>query len=91
MKKNTILRIVVSYLVIRAILMQDETIVAFESRKWNFVEFYYLIHEKELLEVIRSLKVWRHYIQGVKFKIQTDHKSLRYLSTQHNLNRQKCR
>jgi hypothetical protein len=44
-----------------------------------------------LLAVIHSLKVWRHYLLGVKFKIETDHQSLRYLSTQPNLSRRQCR
>ena len=41
--------------------------------------------------MIHSLKVWRHYLLGVKFKIETDHQSLKYLSTQPNLSRRQCR
>ena len=41
--------------------------------------------------MIHSFKVWRYYLLGVKFKIQKDHESLRYLSTQPHLNRRQCR
>ena len=33
-----------------------------------------------------SLKIWRHYLYGEKCRIYTDHKSLKYLLTQKELN-----
>ena len=33
-----------------------------------------------------ALKIWRHYLYGVKFQIFTDHKSLKYLFDQKELN-----
>ena len=33
-----------------------------------------------------SLKIWRHYLYGEKCRIFIDHKSLRYLLTQKELN-----
>ena len=77
LKWNIILCTDASNLAIDAVLIQDKQIVAYESRKLNYVELNYLVHEKKLLIVIHSLKVWRHYILGVKFKIQTNHESLR--------------
>ena len=35
---------------------------------------------------MHALKVWRHYLYGVKFKVYSDHKSLRYLFSQKELN-----
>ena len=32
-----------------------------------------------------ALKIWRHYLYGVKCIIYTDHKSLKYLFDQHGL------
>ena len=90
-KRNIILCTDASDLAIGAVLMQDKKIVAYESRKLNSAELNYPVHEKELLAVIHSLKVWRHYLLGVKFKLQTDHESLRYLPTQPHLSRRQCR
>lgn len=56
--------------------------VAFMSKKMLPAERNYPVHEQELLAVICALKEWRHYLHGNKFKVITDHKSLRYLQTQ---------
>jgi hypothetical protein len=47
---------------------------------------HYPIHDLELLVVIHMLKVWRHYLLGNLVHIYTDHKSLKYLFTQPDLN-----
>jgi len=45
----------------------------------------------ELAAVIFALKIWRHYLYGVRCEIYTDHKSLKYIFTQKELNlRQRC-
>ena len=36
--------------------------------------------------VVFALKIWRHYLYGVKCEIYTDHKSLKYIFTQKELN-----
>ena len=36
--------------------------------------------------MIFSLKIWRHYLYGVSCEIFTDHKSLKYIFTQKELN-----
>jgi hypothetical protein len=33
-----------------------------------------------------ALKLWRHYLVGQKFELKTDHKSLKHLFTQRDLN-----
>jgi hypothetical protein len=38
------------------------------------------------LVVIHALKIWRHYLLGNVVHIYTDHKSLKYLLTQADLN-----
>lgn len=80
-----------SNLAIGAVLMQGKKIIAYESRMLNSVELNYPIYVKKLLAVFHSLKVWKNYLMGIKFKIQTDHESLRYLSTQPHLSRRQCR
>ena len=65
---------------IGAVLMQVKKIVAYESHKLNIVELKYPIHEKRLFAMIHLLKFWRYYLLEIKFKIEPNHVSLRYLS-----------
>ncbi|XP_071933170.1 uncharacterized protein [Coffea arabica] len=41
---------------------------------------------KEGLAVVFALKKWRHYLYGVTFEVYTDHKSIKYLFFQKELN-----
>jgi hypothetical protein len=43
-------------------------------------------HDLELAGVVHALKTWRHYLYGQKYGIYTDHKSLKYIFTQSELN-----
>jgi hypothetical protein len=65
--------------------------IAFISHKMLPAEKNYPVHEQELLAVIHALKEWRHYLHGRKFKVITDHQSLRYLSTQPHLSPRQVR
>jgi hypothetical protein len=40
----------------------------------------------EFEAVVHALKIWRHYLIGNKCEIYTDHKSLKYIFTQPDLN-----
>jgi len=40
----------------------------------------------ELAAVVFALKIWRHYLYGVRCEIYADHKSLKYIFTQKELN-----
>jgi len=44
------------------------------------------MHDLELAVVIFALKIWRHYLYGVRREIFTDHRSLKYNFTQKELN-----
>ncbi|KAJ9541425.1 hypothetical protein OSB04_027931 [Centaurea solstitialis] len=46
----------------------------------------YPTHDLELAAVVFALKIWRHYLYGVKCTIYTDHRSLKYFLDQPNLN-----
>jgi hypothetical protein len=46
----------------------------------------YPTYDLELAAVVHALKIWRHYMIGNKCKIFTDHKSLKYIFTQKELN-----
>ena len=65
--------------------------MAFKSRKMNSVEANYPTHERELLAIIHVLETWRHYLEGRKFKVITDHYSLNYLMMQPNLSKRQAR
>ena len=44
------------------------------------------MHDLELAAIVFALKIWRHYFYGEKCFIYTDHKSLKYLPSQRELN-----
>jgi hypothetical protein len=46
----------------------------------------YPTYNLELATVIHALMIWRHYLMGKRFELYTDHKSLKYIFTQLNLN-----
>jgi hypothetical protein len=46
----------------------------------------YPTHDLELAAVVHALKIWRHYLMGNRCELYTDHKSLKYIFTQTNLN-----
>ena len=68
------------------VLMQDEKVVAYASRQLKLHEQNYPTHDLELVTVVFALKIWQHYLYGEKCRIYTDHKSLKYLLTQKELN-----
>ena len=68
------------------VLMQEGKVVAYGSRQLKIHEKNYPTHALELAAVIFALKIWRHYLYGEKFEVFSDHKSLKYLFTQRDLN-----
>src|ERR1051325_5187150 len=71
--------------------MQDRQVVAYASRKLKVHERNYLAHDLELAAVVFVLKIWRHYSFGLRFKVYSDHKSLKYLFGQKELNMRQIR
>ena len=68
------------------VLLQDGKVVAYASRQLKVHEKNYPTHDLELAVVVHALKIWRHYLIGNKCEIYTDHKSLKYIFTQSDLN-----
>ena len=68
------------------VLMQQGKVVAYASRKLRPHELNYPTQDLELESVIFALKIWRHYLYGEKCQIFTDHKSLKYILSQKELN-----
>jgi hypothetical protein len=70
---------------IGGVLMQEDRAIAYGSRQLRRHEKHYPTHDLELLAIVHALKVWRHYLLGNLVHIYTDHKSLKYLFTQPDL------
>ncbi|KAI3734185.1 hypothetical protein L6452_13649 [Arctium lappa] len=68
------------------VLMQEGKVIAYASHQLKEHEKNYPTHDLELAAVIFALKIWRHYLYGIKCQIYTDHKSLQYLFNQKELN-----
>ena len=60
--------------------------MAYGLRQLKPHERNYSTHDLEFAYVIFALKIWRHYLYGERFDIFSDHKSLKYLSKQKDLN-----
>jgi hypothetical protein len=68
------------------VLMQDDHVVAYASRQLRTHEEKYPTQDLELAAVVHALKIWRHYIIGKRCEVYSDHKSLKYIFTQPDLN-----
>ncbi|MCH80451.1 retrotransposon protein, partial [Trifolium medium] len=68
------------------VLMQGDNVVAYASRQLKPHEENYPTHDLELAAIVFALKVWRHHLYGAQFDLFSDHKSLKYLFDQKELN-----
>ncbi|WVZ76987.1 hypothetical protein U9M48_024892 [Paspalum notatum var. saurae] len=68
------------------VLMQEGKVIAYASRQLRKHEVNYPTHDLELAAIVHALKIWRHYLFGNRCEIYTDHKSLKYIFTQNELN-----
>jgi hypothetical protein len=62
------------------------TIGSYAFRQLRKHEENYPTHNPELATVVHALKIWGHYLIGHRCKIYSDHKSLKYIFTQNDLN-----
>ena len=76
---------------LRVVLMQHEKVVAYASCQLKKYETRYPMHDMELTALVFALKIWRHYLYGLHYKIYTDHKTLKYIFNQKNLYVRKVR
>ncbi|GJV65889.1 putative nucleotidyltransferase, ribonuclease H, partial [Tanacetum coccineum] len=63
-----------------------DKVIAYASRQLKIHEKTYTTHDLELGTVVFALKIWRHYLYGTKSVIYTDHKSLKHVFDQKELN-----
>jgi hypothetical protein len=86
----------VSGVAIGGVLMQDlgngYQPIAFESRVLKPAEQNYNTTERELLGIVACTKVWRHYLMGSHYRIQSDHKPLEaFFNPKQELTRRQAR
>ena len=68
------------------VLMQEGRVMAYAFKQHRSYEENYLTHDLELAVVVFALKIWRHFLYGLNFEVYNDHKSLKYLFDQKELN-----
>ena len=68
------------------VLMQHGRVIAYASRQLKSHEVNYPIHDLELTIVMFASRVWRHCLCGSQVQIFTNHKRLKYLMLQKELN-----
>ena len=75
-----------SHLVFGCVLMQEKKAATYASRQLKVHERNYPTHDLKLAVIAFALKIWRHYIYGAQFRVFSDHKSLKYLFDQKEVN-----
>jgi hypothetical protein len=68
------------------VLMQEGRVISYSLRQLKSHEEHYPTHDLELVAVVMALRTWRHYLLGDVVHISTDHRSLKYIFTQLDLN-----
>ena len=68
------------------VLMQNGRVIAYASHQLKKHETNYPNHDLELVAIVFALKIWRHHLYKETCQVFTDHKSLKYLFTQRELN-----
>ena len=69
-----------------SVLMQSRRVVAYGSRQLKNNEQNYPTHDMQFATIVFALKIWRHYLYGEQFEVYSDHKSLKYIFMQRDLN-----
>jgi hypothetical protein len=67
---------------IGAVLMQEGRPLAFTNKQLSERHLGQSIYEKEMLDILHVVDLWRPYLLGKHFQIKTDHQSLKYFLEQ---------
>jgi hypothetical protein len=68
------------------VLMQEGQMISYSSRQLRHHEEHYPTHDLELAAIVMAIRMWHRYLLGNAVHIYTDHKILKYIFTQPNLN-----
>jgi hypothetical protein len=66
--------------------MQKGRVISYSSRQLRRDEEHYPTHDPELAAVVMALRTWLHYLLGNVVHIYTDHKTLKCIFTEPDLN-----
>jgi len=69
------------------VLLQEGNPISYFSEKLNGSSRNYPTYDKELYALVRALHTWEHYLVTKEFIIHSDHETLKYLKSQHKLNK----
>jgi hypothetical protein len=68
------------------VLMQEGRVISYSLRQLRRHKEHYPTHDFKLAAVVMALRMWRYYLLRNVVDIYMDHKSLKYISTQPDLN-----
>jgi hypothetical protein len=68
------------------VLMQEDRVISYSLWQLRHYEEHYPTYDLELAAVEMTLRMWHHNLLGNVVHIYTDHKSLKYIFTQPDLN-----
>jgi hypothetical protein len=74
---------------IGVVLTEEGRVISYSLRKLRRHEEHYPTHDLELVAIVMVLQTWHHYLLRNVVHIHTDHKSLKYIFTQPDLNMRK--
>jgi hypothetical protein len=73
------------------VLVKNGHVIGYESRNIKEHQRNYATHELELVAIVHTLRMWRNYLMGKKFKLRTNHIGLKYIFENPTLNARKTR
>ena len=68
------------------VLMQSGRVVAYGFQQLKNHKQSYPTHDMELAAIVFALKAWRYYFYGEQFEVFSNHRSLKYIFKQRDLN-----
>nr|GEV16913.1 putative reverse transcriptase domain-containing protein [Tanacetum cinerariifolium] len=84
--KNFIVYCGASHKGLGVVLMQNKKVIAYASRQLKIHDKNYTTHDLKLRAVVFAFKMWRHYLYRTRYIVFTDHKSLKHILDQKELN-----
>ena len=72
---------------IGAVLSQEKRPIAFYSEKLSDARRNWSIYDKEFYSMVKTLRVWEHYLIGKEFVLYSDCRALKHLSSQNRISK----